>query len=264
MLTVRSPARIPLFLRVIGISDEGSPETVALNQAIDLSDLLKVNRSEQDSLEPTASYLGPVLSLFRKKTGIEQKFSVLLERKIPENAGLGERYSHSASMLWALNQLTGQSASDHDLEQWGREIDHEIPFFFSAGRSYCGETNTASVSPPSKINARIVLPNTSLSVSQLYVRLSLFDLQDRNLEETLQAYIDGVPQYFNDMEEAAFALHPKLGLLKSQLFSRGFEAAVMVGSGPAFFCLGEGDLSGLDQIQVISFDFICRDPDKWY
>lgn len=77
------------------------------------------------------------LNLFRRKTGIDNYFSIHLDKKVPTGAGLGGGSSNAATALWAANQFSGGVATVRELQEWSSEIGSDIPFFFSQGAAYC-------------------------------------------------------------------------------------------------------------------------------
>ena len=73
----------------------------------------------------------------RKKTGVNQYFKVLLDKKIPMQAGLGGGSGNAATAMHAFNVLCNFPAKTTDLETWSGEIGSDITFFFSSGTAYC-------------------------------------------------------------------------------------------------------------------------------
>ncbi len=113
-LTLFSPAKINLFLRIMGKRPDGYHELASLFQAIGLGDTLTFTLTPQDSLtcsDPSlpcndSNLIIKALHLFRRKTNLHIPVTIHLEKHIPTQAGLGGGSSNAATTLGALNTLT--------------------------------------------------------------------------------------------------------------------------------------------------------------
>src|SRR5262249_13981075 len=108
MLTLLSPAKINLFLRILGKRPDGYHELASLFQAIDLADTIHFSLSDADHLTCTdpaipvdrSNLIWKSVNLFRRKTGLNFHLKIHLEKKIPHQAGLGGGSSNAATTLW--------------------------------------------------------------------------------------------------------------------------------------------------------------------
>lgn len=269
-----SPAKINLFLRVLGRRPDGYHNLASLFQAVTLGDELCFELGNRDQLtctDPTlptdkSNLVLKAADLFRHKTGLSFGLKVHLEKRIPSQAGLGGGSSNAATTLWALNKLFGEPAKETELAAWSSEIGSDIPFFFSQGTAYCtgrGEQIKA-LKPPAQIQCWLVKPPQGLSTPLVYSKLDLARLQNRDPDKALKAFLEGEYRYFNDLESAAFSAMPALSLLKQELIALGFHSVVMTGSGSGFFCTGAPHRSlpaGLFVQQVFSLN---RPSGEWY
>lgn len=274
MLSLLSPAKINLFLRIIRRRPDGYHELASLFQAIDLFDLMHFEIADRDVLTcsdaslPTdkSNLVSKAVHLFRSKTGINHSFAIHLQKNIPQQAGLGGGSSNAATTLWALNFLCGKLASENELAKWGAEIGSDVSFFLSQGTAYCtgrGEVlhPLAALQSPS---LWIVKPPEGLSTPQVYGNLNISQLPERDPIEALDSFLYGTPVYFNDLEQPAFEVLPKLATLKERLLNFGFSHVLMSGSGSSFFCVGDADLSNLSGFLTFKSRFINRKPAHWY
>jgi hypothetical protein len=132
-LTLFSPCKINLFLRIIRKREDGYHDLASLFQAIGFGDTLELTPLIQDrddgsgdddtvqSDEFTCNMPGvPVdstnlvlraLELMRTKTGINQYFKANLIKQVPAQAGLGGGSANAATTMWAANTLMGNPAS---------------------------------------------------------------------------------------------------------------------------------------------------------
>lgn len=275
MLTLISPAKINLFLRILRRRQDNYHDLATILQAVNLYDTLHFSLSNDDELTcnkseiPTDSsnLILKAAQLFRNKTGLTFGLKAHLEKRIPHEAGLGGGSSNAATTLWALNQLLGQPATQEELITWSGEIGSDITFFLSTGTAFCtgrGEIMQELESLPCQ-KLWIVKPKVNLSTPTVFKALNLASLRDRDPHSILKAFYQNSPDYFNDLEETAFQLIPSLRTLKAQLLTEGFKHVTMTGTGSSFFCLGSR--SHPPHIKDADFHpvtFIQRLSNQWY
>ena len=122
-LSLFSPCKINLFLRIIRKREDGFHDLASLFQAIGFGDTLELTKLPADAVadEFTCNMPGvPVdssnlvlraLQLMREKTGVEQYFQANLVKQVPAQAGLGGGSANAATAMWGANQLMGNPAS---------------------------------------------------------------------------------------------------------------------------------------------------------
>ncbi len=234
-LTLSSPAKVNLFLRILGKRRDGYHALASLFHTIDLSDTLTFSLSKEDSLTCSDASIGPnlvttAIDLFRRKTGLNFHISIDLEKKIPTQAGLGGGSSNAATTLKGLNQLLGFPVSNQELQEWSAEIGSDVPFFFSSGTAYCtGRGEIVREVPRFEGKVEIYKPQEGLSTPAVYKTLDLSECSKTDPEELLEGFLSGKPTFVNDLERPAFKLIPSLAYLKQKL------GGTMSGSGTAFF-----------------------------
>ncbi|MCH9627800.1 MAG: 4-diphosphocytidyl-2-C-methyl-D-erythritol kinase [Chlamydiales bacterium] len=236
-LTLSSPAKVNLFLRILGKRRDGFHELASLFHTIDLADTLTFTLSKEDALICTDSSIGPNLvtravELFRKKSGLNFAVSIHLEKKIPTEAGLGGGSSNAATTLIGLNALLGSPITVPDLQTWSAELGSDVPFFFSSGAAYCtGRGEIVRDLPGFRLDQslKIYKPKGGLSTPKVYQALNLDKCSQEDPEALLESFLAGKPVFHNDLEAPAFRLRPSLREVKERL------EGTMSGSGTAFF-----------------------------
>ncbi|MCP1727359.1 4-diphosphocytidyl-2-C-methyl-D-erythritol kinase [Natronospira proteinivora] len=134
-----APAKLNLFLHVLGRRDDGYHDLQTLFQFLDLGDRLgftlrhdkAIHRSgglpgldeDQDLVVRAAKYLREVSG--RDLPGVD----IRLDKQIPAEAGLGGGSSDAATTLHALNRLWRLSYSDEQLADIGGELGADVPVF---------------------------------------------------------------------------------------------------------------------------------------
>lgn len=277
-LRLKSPAKVNLFLRIVKRRSDGYHELASLFQAIDLFDTLDFSMDDVDTFtcsDPTlpnddSNLVLKALRLFKTKTGIRKNFKIHLEKLIPQQAGLGGGSGNAATTLWALNRLCGDPATESQLMQWGSEIGSDISFFLSTGTAYCtgrGEI-IESLAPLDSTLLSIIKPPIGLSTPQVYSKVDVAALFPRDPKTVLQNFLKADPDYFNDLEPAAFNVLPELKKFKESLLKDGgFSTVLLCGSGSSFFCLGNGNpnaVAGYPNFKNYSAHFVNRSPGSWY
>lgn len=120
-LTLFSPCKINLFLRIIRKRPDGYHDLASLFQAIGFGDTLELTPIDGSQDEFSCNMEGvPVdstnlvlraLDLMRTKTGIKQFFRANLVKQVPAQAGLGGGSANAATAMWGVNELMGKPAS---------------------------------------------------------------------------------------------------------------------------------------------------------
>lgn len=273
-LTLASPAKINLFLRVMNRRPDGYHNLCSLFQAIDLVDILHFSLSDSNLFTINSDVIPAdhnnlvvkAVETFRAATGLRTPVNIHLDKRIPVQAGLGGGSSNAATTLWALNELHGRPATIQQLMRWGGKIGSDVAFFLSEGTAYCtgrGEIITP-MSPLAPQSFWILKPKEGLSTPEVYKKLAIDLLPDRNPKASLKAWVGGKRVLYNDLEQAAFAVMPMLAALKTKLFSYGFTDIIMSGSGSALACFGDGDLPLIPGVDLFPVKFTNRAADGWY
>ncbi|MEC7840438.1 MAG: 4-(cytidine 5'-diphospho)-2-C-methyl-D-erythritol kinase [Chlamydiota bacterium] len=274
MLYFRSPAKINLFLKILGCRNDGFHELASLFQAVSLYDELSFSCSSKDTFScnestiPTDSrnLVIKARNLFRDKTGLSKPVAITLAKNIPHEAGLGGGSSNAATTLWAMNELEGNPVSTQELILWASEIGSDVPFFLSSGIAYCtGRGEKLLDVDPLKNFPMITLlkPNISLSTQSVYQNLNLKSLNTRDPSDDLLRYSKGEFVCYNDLQDAAFSQAPELQLTYDRISKMNFDTVVLSGSGSSFFALGEGS-SQPEDIWCKSVRPVSRDHGYWY
>ncbi len=193
-ITLRTPAKINLNLRVVGRRADGYHLLDSLFAPIDLWDEVEVRRvpgrdgidfellvdgrSERGVL-PTALAdvaTGPdnlavrAAERFREATGLPGRFLVRLRKRIPVGAGLGGGSSDAAATLRALACLAGRRAPDRGrLEALALELGADVPFFLAPIPARVTGIGERIEPVPGLPVLALVLANPGISVSTAQV-----------------------------------------------------------------------------------------------
>lgn len=291
-LTLFSPCKINVFLRITGKRADGFHDLASLFHVISLGDIIKFSLSPSKTKDRLSTNVPGVpldesnliikaLNLYRKKTGTDNYFWVHLDKKVPTGAGLGGGSSNAATALWAANQFSGCLATEKELQQWSSEIGSDIPFFFSNGAAFCtgrGEVvEDISLPIPLDIPMVLVKPPQACSTAEVYKHLRLDQtskVDPITLLEKISKNRISQDVCINDLEPPAFEVLPSLKRLKQRIIaaSRGqYDAVFMSGSGSTIVGIGSPDppqfIYDDDEYQDVFLSeasFITRAANQWY
>lgn len=169
------------------------------------------------------------LDKFRERTGVDTRFRIRLEKKIPHQAGLGGGSGNAATALWAANVLSGRPCTLEELAEFGAEFGSDISFFLSNGTAYCTGRGEKLEELPrlAPQTLYIVKPEEGLSTAQVFKNLDINECSDKDPRELLEKMQKGVifADFVNDLEVPSFKLMPRLGELKEKLYQAGFNVS---------------------------------------
>ena len=271
-LSLKSYAKVNLFLEVLGKRSDGYHEIESLIQEISLCDNIlledrlrgitilcpnkKVNiPSNHNNLAYKAA------NLLMAKFSIKKGIAITIDKKIPVGSGLGGGSSNAASVLKGLNQLWNIGLKNAQLQELGAEIGSDVPFFINGkaalvkGRGV--KINTCFTMP--KIWLILAIPNVSVSTKWAYGRLDGELTKNINSAKLprlkkLQAK-DIMNNLFNRLEGVVFREYPLIKTIKEKMIACGASGALMSGTGSAVF----GVASSKDNAYKIA-EKISNDP----
>ena len=122
-LSLFSPCKINLFLRIIRKRPDGFHDLASLFQAVGFGDTLTLSLNDNGEADeftcnmegvPTDSsnLVLRALELMREKTGKNSiYFSADLFKRVPAQAGLGGGSANAATAMWGANELMGNPAT---------------------------------------------------------------------------------------------------------------------------------------------------------
>lgn len=255
-LSQTSPAKINLFLEILGRRPDGYHTLDTVFQEISLADRLTaaprrdggVTLACSDRTLPTdeknlvrraaaqwAAVRGPVGVAFR------------LTKKIPVGAGLGGGSGNAATALRLLDQMTGGRASDGALRTIARGLGADVPFFLRGGlaraRGVGDRLSPLSTRRRAPLWFVLVFPRVFSSTADAYRALRFPLTGRRSCLKLTRALRAGEPPrlwaswLFNRLEEVVLSRLAPVAEAKGALIAAGALTALMSGSGSSVFGL---------------------------
>lgn len=248
-----APAKVNLYLRIVGRRADGYHLLDTLMAPIDLCDTLRlrVDPSVCDTTVLASSDCdtvpnGPENLAFRaaivflRHIGRTAAVDITIRKRIPVGSGLGGGSSDAAAVLLALNRTLGSPLNVPALTQIGATIGADVAFFVGGSPAHVGGIGdqVSPVSLPKLPPLVVCWDHYALSTQLVYSRV-LLSLTSRPVASNITDFVSsGKPNpqmLVNDLEEPAAQIHPEVLALKSRLMAEGARGASMTGSGAAVF-----------------------------
>ncbi len=259
-LHILSPAKINLFLEVVGRRPDGYHDVESIMQLVNLCDGVHLHRRPRGirvsvsgaELPPGRGNLAyKAAALFMETAGVRGGVHVHLDKRIPLAGGLGGGSSNAAAVLAGLNRLYDLSHSREILQGIAATLGSDVPFFLSDGLAMAtgrGEVLTPLQPWPPQW---LVLANPGVPISTAWAyreaSSKLTDWQERATIRPLAAggRLAWPPVWaFNRLEAVVLPHRAEVQALKGLLQEGGGSPVVMSGSGASLFAVVPDAASG--------------------
>ncbi|MCX6829970.1 MAG: 4-(cytidine 5'-diphospho)-2-C-methyl-D-erythritol kinase [candidate division Zixibacteria bacterium] len=272
-MNIKAPAKINLFLKILGKRQDGYHNILSWFQAVNLFDYLSFEKTERKGFElaidrdsnlPTDSgnLITRAAGLLFERYDLQGGLKIRLTKNIPIAAGLGGGSSDAAATIYAINSLYELNLTGKELNDLGQAIGSDVPFFFSSGQgevSGRGEI-IKEIDLPTDYFIILVTPKLEISTGESYRRLNLgLTSNDANVKlyscSNFKQLIDCIGDLGNDFESMHLQSYPVLGRIMDALNRAGAELTRMSGSGPTIFGLFKDMPEREDLIQITRGDW---------
>jgi 4-diphosphocytidyl-2-C-methyl-D-erythritol kinase len=270
--TARAPAKLNLYLEVLGRGDDGFHELETLMVPIRLSDSISMIgtppledgrpgeiifqlrtsfplRNSQPQSVPAGNdnLVVRALDLLRERSGCRFGARVVLVKRIPTAAGLGGGSSDAAAALRLANRAWELDWTTNRLAESAAELGSDVPFFLSHGAAICrgrGE-RVERVSGLRPLHFVIVKPQDELSTADVYgAQDALAEAQVRPASSGLHELVQSLTVsrrahpgrwMTNRLQAAAASISPWVERLQAAFGRLDFLGHQLSGSGSAYF-----------------------------
>jgi len=259
---VLAPAKLNLFLEILGKRPDGYHEIETLMVAVNLHDRLTfaddpsgaVTLACDDPRLPTDRSNLVVMAAERLKTstGSSKGATITLNKVIPAEAGLAGGSSDAAATLVGLDRLWGLNTSVDQLGSMAAEVGSDVAFFLQGPAAICrgrGE-QVEPLSLKSSLHFVLVCPPVGVSTADVYRSLTPPE-RPRSIGAVIEALDHGGPaalgrSLFNRLQPTAETIRPALTRVRDALAELShdlefspplLEGHLMSGSGSAYFGL---------------------------
>jgi 4-diphosphocytidyl-2-C-methyl-D-erythritol kinase len=231
-----APAKLNLFLRVIGQRADGYHELQTIFQLLEWGDDVYVRPGDRPLISRrSANYDVPeaedlairAARLLQSEAGCDLGAEIAVVKRIPMGSGLGGGSSDAATVLVVLNHLWGCGLNESDLAGLGSRLGADVPVFIR-GRSSMAE-GLGDLLSPVELGERhyvLVFPNIQISTRSVFHDPDLSRDSSRiSLAEALRG------QGGNDCEAVVIKQFPAMAGIMDSLRKWGRPAMTGTGSG---------------------------------
>lgn len=265
-IKIAAPAKINLFLEILGKRPDGYHEIETVMQEVSLCDYIYMENHDRD-IEFTCSdpklpaggdnLVLKAVRLFQKESRISRGVKIYLEKRIPVGAGLGGGSSDAVATLFGLNKLWRVGYDEKKIMLLAEKLGSDTPFFVSGNTAVCKGRGEVVIPYPLdvKYNYIIIYPRFEVSTATVYKNFKI--VLTKNLKDVsffLQSLSSGSPEKLgsslhNRLEEVVFRLYPGIEKIKKTLAMFDFCGVLLSGSGSALYglCKGESDSKEIEQ-----------------
>ena len=246
-LTCPAPAKLNLFLHVVGRRNDGYHLLETLFRFIDFSDTLHFTLREDGVVRRVSDLAGVpqdqdlcvrAARLLQQECGCTLGVDIAVEKRIPMGGGLGGGSSDAATTLLALNRLWNLGLPRARLMQLGLTLGADVPVFVFGENAFAegvGEQLQACALPDAWYV--VLFPPVHVATGQIFTHPEL-------TRDTISLKIRALPmgqllraadelKLHNDLQPVVCGLYPEVARHLAWLGQ--FAEARMTGSGACVF-----------------------------
>ncbi|MCR8914866.1 4-(cytidine 5'-diphospho)-2-C-methyl-D-erythritol kinase [Marinobacter panjinensis] len=241
-LALPSPAKLNLFLHILGRRPDGYHELQTLFQFLDYGDTITLTPRTDDRIVLEQSVPGVpdednlVLRAARQLAATANNevagVSIAIDKILPMGGGLGGGSSNAATTLLGLNHLWGLDRSLDELAELGLALGADVPVFVR-GHSAWGEgvgERLTDANPPEDWFV-VIKPPCDISTKEIFSEQGL--TRDTPGIKIAPAFEGDASRYRNDCEDVVRRLYPEVH--QSLEWLAQFGPARLTGTGACIF-----------------------------
>ncbi len=270
MYTFAAPAKINLFLHVIGRRSDGYHLLQTVFRLLDFSDQLGFEIRKDNVIKLNKPIAGVpeendlcvrAAKLLQQKSSTNQGVEILLTKRIPMGGGLGGGSSDAATTLMALNQLWGIGLNREKLIELGLQLGADVPVFIfgeSAFAEGIGEKLVPIMLPPAWY--LVLTPSVQVPTAEIF---SSKELTRNTIPIKIPPFSTG--QGHNDLETVVCQAYPEVGeCLEWLKLLENTTIVAMSGSGACVFAEFKTEIAvraAFDKIPANMCGFVAQGLD---
>lgn len=237
-LVCPAPAKLNLFLHVVGRRADGYHLLQTLFRFIDFSDTLHFTRredgivrriSELEGVPPEQDLCVRAARLLQEEAGCALGADIAVEKRIPMGGGLGGGSSDAATTLLALNRLWRLGLTRQRLMELGLQLGADVPVFVFGENAFAeGVGEQLQAYPLPETWYVVLFPPVHVPTAQVFSRPEL-------TRDTISLKIRDLSTHrlHNDLQPVVCRMYPEVE--RHLAWLGRFEPAMMTGSGACVF-----------------------------
>jgi 4-diphosphocytidyl-2-C-methyl-D-erythritol kinase len=270
-----APAKINLYLEILGDRPDGYHELVMVMQSVNLADRIELRANGTDRFQVHCDHAQVPADqsnlAYRAAELMGRQFprafarygavDITIHKQIPVGAGLAGGSTNAAAVLVGLDMMWEQGLTQPELQELGAQLGSDVPFCITGGTALATGRGEKLDGLPDLENVHLVLAKyDSLSVSTPWVYKTYRqkfgttylrdpgDLEGRRQQVHSGPMIQAIAQrdqiqigklLYNDLEKVVLPEYPQVANLRHTFQQLGTLGTMMSGSGPTVFALVE-------------------------
>ena len=219
-LTLLAPAKLNLFLHIIGRRKDGYHLLQSAFQLIDWCDRVTLSRTSSSrisrikpipGIDESEDLVIRAATLLQRQFNVSMGVEITLHKALPVGAGLGGGSSDAASTLIGLNSLWNLHLSSKELMALGLQLGADVPFFIHGSNAFVegiGEVIQAITLPEQSFI--VIFPNRGIATKALFEHPELTrDHAPITIERFLASPLPH-QAYINDCQAVAMQICPEV------------------------------------------------------
>ena len=251
-MQVEANAKINLTLDAIKKRDDGYHELDMIMVPLSLCDYLDVSFHHCDEIicdkthfpldESNTIY--KAIALLRSRFNLNQHFKVVVDKRIPMQAGLAGGSADGAAMLKAIVSMCNLNIAQEELLSIAKQIGADVPFCVvnEASRVQGIGEKVERFSFDCPFYLLLVKPSEGVSTGLAFSNIDFLNCEHPDVALTQAQLIGNDYAGFcasigNTLEQSAMQITPVIKTIKTELQQLGMDAVLMSGSGSSVFAI---------------------------
>lgn len=296
-----APAKINLYLEIVGDRPDGYHELITIFQSISLADRLYLRPLSVDKIwlhcdhpevpddQTNLAYRAAELMFqkFSGPTGVE----IIIDKQIPVGAGLAGGSADAAAVLAGIDLMWDLGLTQGELQELGVQLGADVPFCLQGGTALAlgrgevlsplpdvdrlfvvlGKYRSLSVSTPWAYNQYRTQFGHTYRQDQAAREMRHQQFSSGAILKALTQLAKGIDQgegkvgqcLHNDLEQVVLPAYPQVSQLREQFQRLNSSGTLMSGSGPTVFALAESQLAAEQLREAVQAEIPDPDLDLW-
>ena len=259
MPTIKAPCKINLSLDITSKRDDGYHLIESLFHTVNLYDIINIERSNEYNITTSGQFaledeteeniVTKIFNHFKNNMGLNNNYSIHIEKNIPTGAGLGGGSSDAASIIkFFLSELNIEI--NNSLIESFSKFGADIPFFIRGGCAWVSGIGEKIKNYDFTLPYNIILlyPNIHVSTKLAYSKFNKDDFNKSGvfaiknmLDNKDYNFEDIVSKTYNIFEKNVFNIEKKIEEIKIEMENIINRKVSMSGSGSSLFALYKGN-----------------------